>query len=108
MEFAGEAWEDKISRVRENLLENKLFGMVVTELDEIAWLFNIRGEGEEYCEENVRLDQNIPGSSHNEGLYHTPTFESMALVTPQEIILWVHPDKVRGREKLCVIKSVQC
>jgi len=50
----------------------------VTELDEIAWLFNIRGEG----------------NSHNEGLYHTPTFESIALVTPQEIILWVHSDKV--------------
>ena len=50
MEFAGEEWEDKVSRVRENLLENKLFGMIVTELDEIAWLFNIRGEGFQYFE----------------------------------------------------------
>ena len=45
MEFAGEDWEEKINRVRENLVENKFFGMIVTELDEIAWLFNIRGEG---------------------------------------------------------------
>ena len=45
MDYAGEEWEDKIDRVRENLVENNFFGMVVTELDEIAWLFNIRGEG---------------------------------------------------------------
>ena len=45
MEFAGEDWEEKINRLRENLVQNKFFGMIVTELDEIAWLFNIRGEG---------------------------------------------------------------
>lgn len=52
--------------------------MVVSELDEIAWLFNLRGEGE----------------SHNEGLFHTPTFQSLSLVTGGEVILWVHMDKV--------------
>jgi hypothetical protein len=31
--------------VREKLREQKVDGMVISELDEIAWLFNIRGEG---------------------------------------------------------------
>jgi len=78
MKYAGEAWEDKVDRLRKDLVENKYFGMIVTELDEIAWLFNIRGEG----------------NSHNEGLYHSPVFQSISLVTPQEIILWLQPSKV--------------
>ena len=45
MKYAGEAWEDKVDRLRKDLVENKYFGMIVTELDEIAWLFNIRGVG---------------------------------------------------------------
>ncbi len=32
--------------MREQLVDLKVSGMVVTELDEIAWLFNIRGEGD--------------------------------------------------------------
>jgi Xaa-Pro aminopeptidase len=43
LQFAGEDWEEKVDRLRTNLVENKYFGMIVTELDEIAWLFNIRG-----------------------------------------------------------------
>ena len=30
----------------------------------------------------------------SQGLYHSPTFESLALVTAQEILLWLHVDKV--------------
>jgi len=44
----------------------------------IAWLYNLRGEG----------------SSHNEGLYHSPTFDSLSLVTQSELILWVRLDKI--------------
>jgi hypothetical protein len=36
----------QVERVREKLVDLKVSGMVVTELDEIAWLFNIRGEGD--------------------------------------------------------------
>jgi len=78
LKYAGESWEEKVTRLRENLIEEKLFGMIVTELDEIAWLFNLRGEGK----------------SHNEGLYHTPTFQSISLITSTEIILWLHMEKV--------------
>ena len=62
LEYAGVDWEEKVrDRLRPKLGEGKYDGMVVTELDEVAWLYNLRGEG----------------SSHNEGLYHSPTFESM-------------------------------
>ena len=45
--------------------------MLVSELDEVAWLFNLRGEGE----------------THNEGLYHSPTFQSLSLVTGQVALI---------------------
>ena len=52
--------------------------MVVSELDEIAWLFNIRGEG----------------GSTLDNLFISPLFQSLALVTLNEIKLWVHQEKV--------------
>ena len=36
----------KVSELRETLVEKGLDAMVVSEEDEIAWLFNLRGEGE--------------------------------------------------------------
>ena len=35
------------------------------------------------------------GRSNLEGLFNSPLFESMAVVTLDEIILWVHLEKVR-------------
>ena len=46
--------------------------------DEIAWLFNLRGQG----------------NSNNEGLMHSPLFESFALVSMNEVHLWIHTNKV--------------
>jgi Xaa-Pro aminopeptidase len=45
---SGEAHLDKISRLREELSKKKAKGIVVTMLDEIAWLFNLRGSDVEY------------------------------------------------------------
>ena len=50
MEYAGETWRVKVARVREALLEAGHGGMVVSELDEINWLLNIRGEGSSHNE----------------------------------------------------------
>ena len=53
-DFAGETVEDKISRMREILeakgegLEAKGYALIVSALDEIAWLLNIRGNDVEY------------------------------------------------------------
>ena len=60
-----------MARLRARLLEEEQHGMLVSELDEVAWLFNLRGEGE----------------THNEGLYHSPTFQSLSLVTGQVALI---------------------
>jgi len=78
LKWAGESWEAKIGRLREKLVEEQVYGMIVSELDEVAWLLNLRGEG----------------SSSLEGLFHSPLFETLALVTMQEVRLWVHLEKV--------------
>ncbi len=42
-EFAGETTQSKLTRVREELQKKKADTMVISALDEIAWLLNIRG-----------------------------------------------------------------
>jgi len=72
VEWAGETWQDKVSRLREKLLEDELTGMIISELDEIAWTFNLRATGP----------------------IRSPTFASLALLTMDEIILWIQLDKL--------------
>ena len=43
MEFAGERAEDKIAKVQAGLSADKADALLLTQLDSIAWLFNIRG-----------------------------------------------------------------
>jgi len=39
----GREWANKVCEVREKMNEKKATGLVVTALDEIAWLLNLRG-----------------------------------------------------------------
>ncbi|RNA02064.1 Xaa-Pro aminopeptidase [Brachionus plicatilis] len=41
-EFAGKTWQNKVEEVRKKLHENGADLFVVTALDEVAWLFNLR------------------------------------------------------------------
>jgi len=43
VQYAGEDANDKIERVLQVLEDNEATGMLVTALDDIAWLFNLRG-----------------------------------------------------------------
>ena len=43
VEFAGQPFQEKIEAVRKELEKKKSPGFVVSMLDEIAWLFNLRG-----------------------------------------------------------------
>lgn len=43
IEFSGKSFEDKIEDLRKELEKKKSLGFVVSMLDEIAWLFNLRG-----------------------------------------------------------------
>ena len=46
--YAGQSWQEKVRDLHQDLTELGAGGMVVTALDEIAWLFNIRGEAIPY------------------------------------------------------------
>ena len=47
-DFAGETVESKLARIREQLAKKKSDAMIISALDEIAWLLNIRGNDVEY------------------------------------------------------------
>jgi Xaa-Pro aminopeptidase len=41
--YAGKSIKDKIARLREQIQKKKASATVVTQLDEVAWLLNLRG-----------------------------------------------------------------
>ena len=43
LKYAGETTESKLSRIRESLVKQGAVGLLVTALDEIAWVLNLRG-----------------------------------------------------------------
>ena len=47
-DFAGETVESKLARMREQVAKKKADAMIISALDEIAWLLNIRGKDVEY------------------------------------------------------------
>lgn len=73
IEYTGVTWERKIEIVRENMTEAKVDALVLTALDEIAWLFNIRG-------------YDLP---------YTPVLRAYAIVTHGSILLYTQKQKIR-------------
>ncbi|KAL2412749.1 putative Xaa-Pro aminopeptidase P [Exophiala dermatitidis] len=73
--YAGKSFKDKLEDLRKDLKKKKAAGMVVSMLDEVAWLFNLRGS-------------DIP---------YNPVFFSYASVTPKSATLYVDSAKI-GQE----------
>ncbi|KAF2861914.1 peptidase M24 [Piedraia hortae CBS 480.64] len=73
-EYAGKPFQEKIEDLRKGLDKKKAKGFVVSMLDEVAWLFNLRGN-------------DIP---------YNPVFFSYALVTPTATTLFVDESKLQG------------
>ncbi|XP_027547978.1 xaa-Pro aminopeptidase 1 isoform X2 [Neopelma chrysocephalum] len=48
LSYTGVSWKDKITALRSKMAERKVMWFVVTALDEVAWLFNLRGSDVEY------------------------------------------------------------
>uniref|UniRef100_A0A8B9VM61 Xaa-Pro aminopeptidase 1 n=1 Tax=Anas zonorhyncha TaxID=75864 RepID=A0A8B9VM61_9AVES len=48
LNYTGVSWRDKIVALRSKMAERKVLWFVVTALDEVAWLFNLRGSDVEY------------------------------------------------------------
>lgn len=70
--YAGESHVEKIARLRAGLKEKNQRAMVVNMLDEVAWLFNLRGSD---------IDFN-------------PVFFAYAIVTLDKTLLFVNPQQV--------------
>ncbi|KAI0117606.1 aminopeptidase-like protein [Hypoxylon sp. NC0597] len=70
--FAGKDAKTKLSELRKELEKKKSLGFVVSMLDEIAWLFNLRGN-------------DIP---------YNPVFFSYAIVTADDATLYVNSSKL--------------
>ena len=68
VKYAGRSRAQKIREVREKMQEEKADQLLVTALDEIAWLFNLRGGD----------------------IAYTPVFLSYLLLTKEQITLFVH------------------
>ena len=72
LEFAGESAESKIERIRQALREQKAEGLVISQLDEIAWLLNLRGS-DVHC---------------------NPVFVSFVLLTLDDVTLFIDSEKL--------------
>jgi len=72
LEYAGESAESKIERVRQALREQKADSIVISQLDDIAWLLNLRGT-DVHC---------------------NPVFVSYVLLTLDEVTLFIDSEKL--------------
>lgn len=77
MEYAGKKFQEKIEELRKELDKKKAAAFVVSMLDEVAWLFNLRGN-------------DIP---------YNPVFFSYAVVTPTTTTLYIDESKLPENAK---------
>ncbi|TPX77230.1 hypothetical protein CcCBS67573_g01472 [Chytriomyces confervae] len=73
LEFAGRRFEDKLQDVRDAIAKKGAWGFVVTGLDEICWVFNLRGND----------------------IVCNPVFFAYALITLDSAILYIHESKLQ-------------
>jgi Xaa-Pro aminopeptidase len=84
MDPVGKSVQDKLKELRAHIQDKNAFGTVVSALDEIAWLFNLRGSDIE-C---------------------NPVFFSYAIVSDKDAILYLDLDKVTDDVKTHLGSSV--
>ncbi len=70
--FAGETVQSKLERVRQKVNDSNADTLVISSLDEIAWLLNLRGSDVEF----------------------NPVFISYVLLTKSDCTLFIVPDKI--------------
>ncbi|OBS76413.1 hypothetical protein A6R68_17136 [Neotoma lepida] len=72
LDYTGISWKEKVADLRLKMAERSIVWFVVTALDEIAWLFNLRGSDVE----------------------HNPVFFSYAIVGLETIMLFIDGDRI--------------
>ncbi|KAG1887630.1 peptidase M24, structural domain-containing protein [Suillus subluteus] len=85
VKYAGESFQDKLQRLREEITKKNAVASVVTLLDEVAWLFNLRG---------TDIDFN-------------PVFFAYAVVTPTKAILFMNDAQVQQSIKTFLGSDVE-
>ncbi|XP_060570023.1 xaa-Pro aminopeptidase 1-like isoform X2 [Ruditapes philippinarum] len=70
LKYAGKSWQDKVGEVRQEMEKRDADALIVTMLDETAWLFNMRAT-------DIR------------GFVNDPFFYSLAIVRPNSISLYI-------------------
>ncbi len=85
VKYAGKSHTDKLGNVRQELEKQKARALVVTMLDEVAWLFNLRGSD---------IDFN-------------PVFFAYAVVSPDSTHLFVDPDQINQGVRAQLGQEVQ-
>ena len=86
LEFAGKSRSEKISLLRSKMLEKQADYHLLSSLDDIAWLFNLRGSD----------------------IMYNPLFISFALISQNQSILFVDDQKLSAtlKEKLIADKII--
>ncbi|KAL4981144.1 hypothetical protein BDW66DRAFT_156236 [Aspergillus desertorum] len=89
--YAGKSFQEKVSDLRKELENKKAAGFVISMLDEIAWLLNLRGS-------------DIP---------YNPVFISYCIVTPTKVELYIDDEKLTPEVKAhlgddVIIKPYDC
>ncbi|XP_005088947.1 xaa-Pro aminopeptidase 1 [Aplysia californica] len=75
LDEAGLSWQQKVSNIQESLVELSVSAVVITALDEVAWLFNMRGADIEF----------------------NPVFISYAIVTRDSANLFIDDEKLTSK-----------
>jgi len=72
MQFTGRSWENKVEEVRKSMKEKGASVLILSALDDVAWIFNLRGSD----------------------IAFNPVFFSYAAVTENEAVLFINPVQV--------------
>lgn len=72
IEYAGESCHDKLGRIRSSLLHRGAGGMLMTQLDDIAWTLNLRGTD----------------------IHCTPVFVAWLIVAEEVAVLYIKDEKL--------------
>jgi Xaa-Pro aminopeptidase len=85
VKYAGKGVEEKLQDLRKELEKKKSAGLIISMLDEIAWLFNLRGND----------------------IAYNPVFFSYAIITQDEATLYVDESKLTDAVKSHLASSVK-
>jgi len=75
IQFTGSPWQEKVGKVREMMLESGASLLVVSALDDVAWLYNLRGSD----------------------ISFNPVFFSYAAITATETVLFLRSSQVSSQ-----------